>query len=434
MIEKMTSPSQPRIIQPPPFAHLVPRPNPPPAIPDAVIDPALRNLVPGEPIAGNIVNNVVDRAQNVPKAQYMVDVTHHFIKSFPSHVRGRPDQLRKTHEVKTWNIEDLETVSRVDFVNQCLSTHELEDDFRASSTRGPPFKISWTGSSGGKAGARTFETDEEFNIYRRQFLDADKTGKNMTIAVSFDTEEMDAFRAKKRICGAADAPDAPAQKITRVEQAEEASQINGKFILMLKATHKCADHPGEHGEPGHCFVTQTGEHLGLNMRRLSVWSAAMAAGEATRYVPPNLPEFDGVQVGGLAAPKPRGRAPTCSSASLSPPGSIDTSLILVAALVPVISTLVQRCEALQMPSPLPAYPSATAVPVASTSQVMLDGATPPSPPSTPDSHIKDCLVAFKAKSGIDLLRHVDALKHRDLTPNVIPKASPFYPNFFYSHI
>ncbi|CCO37905.1 hypothetical protein BN14_12065 [Rhizoctonia solani AG-1 IB] len=52
---------------------------------------------------------------------------------------------------------------------------------------------------------------------------------------------------------------------------------------------------------------------------------------------------------------------------------------------------------------------------------MLDGATPPSPPSTPDSHIKDCLVAFKAKSGIDLLRHVDALKHRDLTPNVIPK-------------
>ncbi|CCO37906.1 hypothetical protein BN14_12066 [Rhizoctonia solani AG-1 IB] len=75
----------------------------------------------------------------------------------------------------------------------------------------------------------------------------------MTIAVSFDTEEMDAFRAKKRIRGAADAPDAPAQKITRVEQAEEASQINGKFILMLKATHKCADHPGEHGEPGHCF-------------------------------------------------------------------------------------------------------------------------------------------------------------------------------------
>ncbi|CCO37951.1 hypothetical protein BN14_12111 [Rhizoctonia solani AG-1 IB] len=62
----MTSPSQPRIIQPPPFAHLVPRPNPPPAIPDAVIDPALRNLVPGEPIASNIVNNVVDRAQSMP--------------------------------------------------------------------------------------------------------------------------------------------------------------------------------------------------------------------------------------------------------------------------------------------------------------------------------------------------------------------------------
>lgn len=54
-----------------------------------------------------------------------------------------------------------------------------------------------------------------------------------------------------------------------------------------------------------------------------------------------------------------------------------------------------------------------------------DVAEPLSPPSTPTSYIQDCLVAFKADSGIDLVRHKDALAHRDLTPDIIGDVSAF---------
>lgn len=53
--------------------------------------------------------------------------------------------------------------------------------------------------SGGKSGARTFETDEEFNLLRNQLLAVDKGSKDITVFISFDTEEMDVFKVRKRV-------------------------------------------------------------------------------------------------------------------------------------------------------------------------------------------------------------------------------------------
>jgi hypothetical protein len=53
--------------------------------------------------------------------------------------------------------------------------------------------------SGGKAGARTFETDDEFNLLRSQLLASDKSPKDITISIAFDTEDMDLFKVRKRV-------------------------------------------------------------------------------------------------------------------------------------------------------------------------------------------------------------------------------------------
>lgn len=47
--------------------------------------------------------------------------------------------------------------------------------------------------------------------------------------------------------------------------------------MMLKRTHPCEVHRGEHGQPGYCYVFPDGEHLGLQARRLAVWAAAMVS-------------------------------------------------------------------------------------------------------------------------------------------------------------
>ena len=41
----------------------------------------------------------------------------------------------------------------------------------------------------------------------------------------------------------------------------DAEQVNGQFILEIKKRWPCASHQGEHGEPGHCFITVSGGHL-----------------------------------------------------------------------------------------------------------------------------------------------------------------------------
>jgi len=47
--------------------------------------------------------------------------------------------------------------------------------------------------------------------------------------------------------------------------------------MQLKQKWSCEKHLGEHGEPGYCYIAATGEHLGLNSRKLKLWAAAIVS-------------------------------------------------------------------------------------------------------------------------------------------------------------
>jgi hypothetical protein len=53
--------------------------------------------------------------------------------------------------------------------------------------------------SGGKSTAATIETDTEFKLVHAQLLASKKNTKDITVFVSIDTDEMDAFRVRKRV-------------------------------------------------------------------------------------------------------------------------------------------------------------------------------------------------------------------------------------------
>jgi hypothetical protein len=66
-------------------------------------------------------------------------------------------------------------------------------------------------------------------------------------------------------------------QVPRLDQFSDASLVNGKNILILKAHHTCQFHKGEHGEPGHCYVAPNGSHLALNNRKFARWASAMVS-------------------------------------------------------------------------------------------------------------------------------------------------------------
>lgn len=54
--------------------------------------------------------------------------------------------------------------------------------------------------SGGKSAAATIETDAEYELLRTQLLASKKNANAITVFISFDTDEMDAFRRlRKRV-------------------------------------------------------------------------------------------------------------------------------------------------------------------------------------------------------------------------------------------
>lgn len=101
----------------------------------------------------------------------------------------------------------------------------------------------------------------------------------------------------------------------------EDAQLHGAIILQLKQKYPCAQHQGENGDTGHCYIGPNGEHTGLNSRRLKIWASAIvrvysplfitpkvnlcmqAAADATKHEPPNSVEFDGSRDGHLTISK-----------------------------------------------------------------------------------------------------------------------------------
>jgi hypothetical protein len=210
-------------------------------------------------------------------------------------------------------------------------------------------------------------------------------------------------------------------QVPRIDEFREEDQLHGRIILQLKKKWPCAQHYGEHGEPGFCYIAASGERVGLNTRKLKIWAAAIvstkywshstcrpmnpfqAASDATKHEPPNTIEFDGVCDGRLIS----GRSRVRGNHPAAPPAT-DPTMLLMASLIPLLTGLSRPHED-QLTNP--------AMPIVrQASNTIL--VTPMDTPM-PGEELHACLLAFKEEKGIDLLHIKLSLADLDLTPDIL---------------
>ncbi|KIK75932.1 hypothetical protein PAXRUDRAFT_18562 [Paxillus rubicundulus Ve08.2h10] len=364
--------------------------------------------------------------------EFLVSVSVSVLQAVTSKAPGRHGRakIQKVTTVKQLRLP-LEGMSRKNFLVEALDAHKLTEDYKPEF----PFKLWWTGSPGGQKGAATVSTELEFSAPLQSIV---KKSGNCNVMITFDLDEMSAFRKTKRVRvfinywvvlttfakpialtefpdrsvpfdGYEEFEDVAASKVPRLDNYSDSARLNGHYILRLKGQWKCQEHTGEHGEPGFCYIKPDGGHFGLNTRRLGAWGATWAAQKASLLVPPNCNEFEGVH-GGLVTPRPRGRTgpvPRQPSPAATSSPAIDMNLInslLAAAILPMVSQLSQ--SQLHLPKP-PSF-------------------LPPSLASTPESplvlnDLVAMLEAFHAETSIDIVGRAQDLAHLDFTSDIISK-------------
>ncbi|KAJ7903003.1 hypothetical protein B0H13DRAFT_2233971 [Mycena leptocephala] len=319
-----------------------------------------------------------------------------------------------------------------------LGVHDYGEDYSPGVNRGPPFKISWTGSSGGKGGVPTIETDAEFDVV----LESLKKKTSPAVVVELNLDQMDGYRViKKRSLSLLPSPDSSpyssppsspsplptktlpqdgdenvelmyGTKVPRVDDYTPQEQLHGAMIMKLDAKWACEKHHGENGDIDHCWVDPSGNHVGLNMRKKKMWASSIVAGDSTLHEPPNTVEFDGIRDGRLT--RPRGRGGPRSSYGPGPPGGGggDTAAtMMLAAMLPLLQNLAPKSDPLKTPPrvPLPAaFPTTPKKPIA-----------PLSPIPTMSSELHVCLDDLRKLKGINLLEAESALAALSLTPDII---------------
>ncbi|KAJ7051597.1 hypothetical protein C8F01DRAFT_639347 [Mycena amicta] len=364
-----------------------------------------------------------------------VSVVVHYpepLKSAPSAYRSKnqPKMLKTAKLV----VIDINTATRGSVVTAMLEAHALEKDYALGAHSGPPFKMSWTGSSGGKSGAPIIDTDTDFGIA----LAALKKKTGPAVVIEYNLNDMEGHRIlKKRLsfsssCSTSSSPfssppsspspppkkalprdddddDHPellyGTKIPRVDDYSIQDQLQGDMILKIQNKWKCDKHQGENGKVGHCYIDVDGNHMGLNMRKFRAWAAAVVAGDATVHVPPNTADFDGVRDGRTSRPRGRRSAPEPSTSS-------DTSNVLLAAMLPILASMSSKADPFRTPP-------RTTVPADCPAAPQRPAAAPSSPVPARDQELHACLVAFREAKDIDMLDAEASLAELELTPDAI---------------
>jgi hypothetical protein len=131
-----------------------------------------------------------------------------------------------------------------------------------------------------------------------------------------------------------------------------------------------------------------------------------AAADATKHEPPNTVEFDGIRDGRLSSVKARGRSgPRRASSPSTPP--VDPTALWMAAMIPLITSLVSKPAQTLEPPVTPRH--------------MTNLTEPVSPIPSPSSELHACLIDFARVKDINLLLSESVLMERGLTPDIIPK-------------
>ncbi|KAG8917604.1 hypothetical protein FRC02_003008 [Tulasnella sp. 418] len=227
-------------------------------------------------------------------------------------VSGGTKPKTKLKSISKSNKVVMEGITRVEFAVLLLETHSLEDRYAPHPDQGFPFKLWWHGMQGGKDSANTIERDADFEREVAKLL---KKKVPVQLFASFDTTEMGPWIVRKRGAPSDFAPQPSGSSIPCLEAFSGQDRLHGQFIRQIEAANICREHPGEHGEEGHCYIGPSGLHSRLTNRAVTKWAAALAAGEegVTIHDPPNCETFDGTR----ATTRPRGRnGPAQSSQSI----------------------------------------------------------------------------------------------------------------------
>jgi len=339
-----------------------------------------------------------------------------FDEIVPGATHHSKSKLKKVSEVKS-NLIDFDNFSRTEVVKRIFTIHGISDKYDISPIRGPDFKLWYTGASGGKSGAATISTDEDYAVLvgalrRKPF--------QTNIGISFDLDSIAAFKIRAKRALALEDNDLmgpggellDGAKIPRLDMFSNTQQLHGIHAQHIKNEWPCQQHLGENGRSGACYITPSGKHVGLNIRRLAAWAAAMAAGEATKYQPPNIPDFDGVNDAGLSMSRSRGRSgPTAQTVSGPSSSAAEQAMNMMTAFF----------AAQTKPAPAPAFAAPIELPPLPIDRRGPSLLTFPLP--APSAEFQRFLEDFRRLKGINILAHQVAFEASAFTPDILPHVS-----------
>ncbi|KAI0088731.1 hypothetical protein BDY19DRAFT_906700 [Irpex rosettiformis] len=318
--------------------------------------------------------------------------------------RKSQTQVSKEKKHKSARVEYYDGMLLAEFTRKLLATHGIEEIYVAT--------------------ASVIDKNQDFISVLHEIL-ASKKLDSLNLNIDFDLDGMNPYCKNQPLNPTVD----PQLELTigtqhtiwipQIAQFSLEEQLHGNWILELEKRWKCAHHKNQSGGNGACYWTDVADkdsHYVLSLRRLKVWSVAIAAHQATIEVPP--PHiFDGGQDGMWV--KPRGMTgprPDPSSAA----ASSDISALLTLTMVPMVVICMKqmmetmstsRVELLPVKADLNPSPVLRAEPQLHREAV------------TAGDELRRCLQDFSTEYDIDLMHFIDTLTINDFTPDIIPHLS-----------
>ncbi|KAJ7870011.1 hypothetical protein B0H13DRAFT_1896382 [Mycena leptocephala] len=141
--------------------------------------------------------------------------------------RGMKVVIKKYQDSK-FGMIDIAGMDRCTFVQSTLAIHPFGADYSPGVHQGPPFKISWTGSPGGKSGAVTIDNDQEWEVAAAALK---RKNTKPAVHVEYNLDNMAGYRVRKRPHSPDGGSDDPellhGTKVPHLDNYSPQTQVNG---------------------------------------------------------------------------------------------------------------------------------------------------------------------------------------------------------------
>ncbi|KAF7980968.1 hypothetical protein HWV62_35762 [Athelia sp. TMB] len=306
-------------------------------------------------------------------------------------------------------------MTRKEIILAALTAHQFENINSVGAIGGPPFKIHWSGSVGGKARAVTVFSDNKWESV--QLLLARAKRAVDTICLDFDLDAMDGFRNRKR--GLSPVASDPYDEITfgtlvpRTDMFTPEQVAVAEAIKAIKSEWTCDAH-------GICYINPNGEHVQMNHIRLSAWGSGVVAGRCKPDGPPSADLLAAWTSGRPASTsRARGRTgphPEAPATSSQPPPATDYAALLLQAIPALVGAFASNSG---RNTNITQTTSATlTVPAENINWNS-------SPPPSLEDELEKCLQAFSLARGVSedaLATALSNLRRADYSPDAICEA------------